>query len=49
MKQQNSGKQIISRLNLTRFERFLIFLGFKNFVENLLIKKKLKEVKSYEN
>lgn len=39
-------KQIKSRLKLTLFQRVLIFFGFKELVEDILIAKKLRETKN---
>lgn len=45
---QRSEANLKSRLKLNIFERVLIFLGFDKLVEDMLIKKKLKEIKNHE-
>lgn len=45
---QQSKVHLKSKLKLNIFERVLIFLGFDKLVEDMLIKKKLKEIKNHE-
>ena len=45
---QRSKANLKSRLKLNIFERVLIFLGLDRLVEDMLIQKKLKEIKNHE-